>query len=332
MSRLLAFCMFITICAAISQNADVKKQFTEYMQKHGKSYATVEEYNLRLKNFEASLERIALENARSKKATFGLNKFSDMSREEFRNTVLMKNPINPQEARRPNVETLVPKKDIEVPSSFDWRTKGAVTPVKDQEQCGSCWAFSVTENVESMWILAKKANASTLRLSEQQIVDCDLSDDGCNGGDPPTAYQYLINAGGQEAAKYYPYTAEDGDCAFNKSDVIAKISSWKYATSDYSETTLQANLLSWGPLSICVDAANWQDYQKGVMSWEDCAWFNQLDHCVQLVGYNTNSASDGDYWIVRNSWNTDWGIAGYIWLEMWEDTCGLTYEATSSVI
>jgi len=113
---------------------------------------------------------------------------------------------------------------------------------------------------------------------------------------------------------------------------VTKISSWKYATSDYSETTLQKNLLSWGPLSICVDAANWQDYQSGVMSWEECAWINQLDHCVQLVGYNTNNSTLGDYWIVRNSWNTDWGIQGYIWLEMWEDTCGLAYEATCSVV
>jgi len=98
----------------------------------------------------------------------------------------------------------------------------------------------------------------------------------------------------------------------------------------YSETTLQQNLVSWAPLSICLDAANWQDYTSGVMTWTQCAWINMLDHCVQLVGYQTNAKTP--YWIVRNSWGTDWGINGYIWLEMWEDTCGLAHEATCAVV
>jgi len=327
----LAVCLvFIAICAAVAQNADIKKQFRDYMTKHGKSYGDASEYNVRLQNFEASIHRIAAMNARSKTATFALNKFSDMSTEEFRTTVLMKNGIPKNQTQKAGIETLQPK-TANVPASFDWRNKGAVTPVKDQGQCGSCWAFSATENIESMWILAGKATNKTVRLSEQQIVDCDNSDGGCDGGNTNTAYQYIMSAGGLEGEVNYPYTAADGTCAFNKKDVVASISNWKYATSDYSETTLQANLVSWGPLSICVDAANWQDYESGVMSWEDCAWINQLDHCVQLVGYKTNTPL-GDYWIVRNSWNTDWGIQGYIWLEMWRDTCGLTYEATCVVI
>jgi len=224
------------------------------------------------------------------------------------------------------VPVAVPRSKTNAPAAFDWRTKGAVTPVKDQEQCGSCWAFSVAETAESAYILAGKANASSLRVSEQQIVDCDQSDAGCDGGNPETAWQYIIGAGGLDSEASYPYQATDGTCRFKKQNVVASVSAWKYATSSYDETTLQNNLFT-EPLSICVDAANWQDYTSGVMSAWDCAWLVQLDHCVQLVGYATNDGST-PYWIVRNSWSTSWGESGYIRLEMGDNCCGLTEEAT----
>jgi len=321
--------LVIGIYAQMQPIPKTKMMFNNFIRKYNKTYSK-EEYNQRFQNFQASIRRAAELNRKSPKATYGITKFSDMTPEEFSSTVLMKNPITP--SRRNDVGVLdIRVSKEELPVSFDWRNKGAVTPVKNQEQCGSCWAFSVTENVESMWILANKATNSTVKLSPQQIVDCDDSDLGCDGGDPPTAYAYIIQTGGLEPAKDYPYTAQDGTCNFKAQDVQAKISSWKYATSDYSETTLQQNLVGWGPLSICVDASNWQDYQSGVMTWEECAWVNILDHCVQLVGYQTQS-NLGDYWIVRNSWGTDWGISGYIWLEMGSDTCGIAHEATCSVV
>jgi len=304
-----------------------RQQFGLFQAKYKKSYKSEEEYRLRFRNFEASLNRTRDLNAKSKKAAFGITKFSDMSPQEFKSTILMKNPIIPKE--RPNIEVQHHSLPA-LPVTFDWRTKRAVTAIKDQGQCGSCWAFSVTENVESMWILAGKANVS-LNLAPQQIVDCDDSDAGCDGGDPPTAYAYIIQTGGLEPSKDYPYTAQDGTCQFDAKDVIAKISNWQYATSFYSETTLQQNLVSWGPLSVCVDASNWQDYQSGVMTWEECAYINVLDHCVQLVGYQTQTAN-GDFWMVRNSWGTDWGIDGYIYLEMGSDTCGIAHEATCSIV
>jgi len=180
-----------------------------------------------------------------------------------------------------------------------------------------------------MWILAKKANSS-LRLSEQQVVDCDKEDDGCDGGDPPSAYKYIISAGGLEDEKTYPYTARDGSCKFKSTSVVAKISSWKYACQSKDETTLQNNLVSWGPVSICVDAEYWQYYQSGVLTAWECAWINQLDHCVLLVGYDTTATTP--YWIVRNSWGTSWGVNGYIYLSMKQNTCGMTEEATTSVV
>jgi len=304
--------------------------FGNFLKKYNKVYNSAEEYEQRFENFKASLARSAEKDRKSPKADYGITKFSDMSTEEFQNTILMKKPIIPNDKPRTNV--MVPKVSAKaVPSFLDWRERGAVTPVKDQEQCGSCWAFSATENIESMWILAGKATNTTLNLSPQQIVDCDTSDSGCEGGDTTTAFAYVIGAGGLESISNYPYTGEDGNCNFQAGDVVAKITNWQYATDTYSETEIQQNLVSWGPLSICVDASNWQDYEGGVMTWEECAWINELDHCVELVGYNATN-TDNSYWIVRNSWNTNWGIEGYIYLEMWEDTCGLAYEATSAIV
>jgi len=279
--------------------------------------------------FKANLDRIETLNKNSSSARFGINKFADLSPEEFRQKYLMKNTIStPRNIDPSNV--LKPKNIEAPPTSFDWRKNGGVTPVKDQGQCGSCWAFSVVENVESMWILAKKANSTDLRLSEQQVVDCDTSDGGCDGGDPPTAYEYIIGAGGLENEKDYPYKARDGKCSFSKSKVVTTISNWKYATTNKDETTLLNNLVSWGPSSICVDAEYWQYYESGVLTAWQCAWINQLDHCVQLVGYDKTASTP--YWIVRNSWSTEWGQQGYIYLSMGENTCGMTEEATSSLV
>jgi len=276
------------------------------------------------------LIRSAKKNENSKRATFGVTKFSDLSPEEFQTTVLMKTPITPASSPRPATQFRQPK-EVDVPVTFDWRPLGAVTPIKDQGQCGSCWAFSATENIESMWILAGKATNDSLNLSPQQIVDCDEWVLGCNGGETTSAFNYVMGAGGLEPIVDYPYTAEDGTCKFNKSDVVATISTWQYANEWYEEAPMQTNLVAWGPLSVCVDAEAWQDYQNGVLTWEECAYVNVLDHCVQLVGYNT-AQSDNPYWIVRNSWGTDWGLDGYILLQMWEDTCGIAHEATCVVI
>jgi cathepsin F len=328
----LACSAIVAFASAPVSDAVARPQFTAFMRKFNKNYASNGEMQVRYDNFKASLQRIAAGNARSKGSPlYGITKFSDLSSEEFRAKMLMKDPIKQHEERKSGVEVLKPKiAAADLPTTFDWRTLGKVTAVKNQEQCGSCWAFSATENIESVWLVAGKANNNTLNLAPQQIVDCDNSDGGCDGGNPPTAYDYVIKAGGLDTEASYPYTAEDGQCAFKSNAIGAKISNWKYATEWYSETTLQQNLVSWAPLSICLDASAWQDYVSGVMTWTECAYVNLLDHCVQLVGYN--SAASTPYWMVRNSWGTDWGINGYIWLQMGEDTCGLAHEATSAVV
>jgi len=289
-------------------------------------YASDEENENRFQNFLESIKTVAQLNERKGGATFGLTKFADLTRFDFRSTYLLPTPITPTPHEVPAVKANAP-----APQTIDWRTKGVVTRVKNQEQCGSCWAFSATETIESAWMLAKHIQNTTFKpLGPQQIVDCDDSDDGCNGGNPPTAYQYVITAGGQETETAYPYTGQDGNCKFEKSKVEVSISDWKYACSEEDETTLKNNVATKGPLSICVDAANWQYYQGGVMTGWQCAWINLLDHCVQAVGYDMTASTP--YWLVRNSWSTDWGEQGYIRLQYGDNTWGLTNEATYVIV
>eukprot|EP00029_Vermamoeba_vermiformis_P002622 TRINITY_DN129_c0_g1_i1.p1 TRINITY_DN129_c0_g1~~TRINITY_DN129_c0_g1_i1.p1 ORF type:complete len:338 (-),score=78.92 TRINITY_DN129_c0_g1_i1:43-1056(-) len=302
--------------------------FQLFTKTYNKKYASDTETLQRFEIFKQSLKRVEERTkAFPNGATYGITKFSDLTQDEFRSRYLMTRKI--ATTPEPKANTKVPEIKA-LPATVDWRLKGYVTPVKDQGDCGSCWAFSATETIESAWIQAGKATADKLALSPQQIVDCDDWVFGCGGGQTGSAFNYVLGYGGIESNASYPYTAEGGSCAFNKSEVVAKIKSWNYANSWYNEAELQQSLAAIGPLSICLDAANWQDYTNGVMTWEECAWINLLDHCVQLVGYNTTAPTP--YWIVRNSWNTDWGIDGYIYLSMGSDTCGLAHDATYVVV
>jgi C1A family cysteine protease len=322
---LVATLLFCGVCTAskpgrltLAQTSDL---FQAWKLKYSKAYVTDTEEAYRFKAFQQTLIRIERNNAKGN-AVFGLTKFSDLTPIEFKQ-LLGYVPRN----QTTNAEVF-DRSGVAAPTSFDW-SKTGVTPVKDQGQCGSCWAFSIVENIESVWLINKKISPSNMpALSPQEVVDCDTSDAGCNGGDPPTAYAYVISAGGLESNSDYPYTAEDGQCSFDASKVKVTISGWKYATQSTDESAMQDALVNWGPLSICVDAEPWQDYTGGILLASQCD--TSLDHCVQAVGYDLTKSTP--YWLVRNSWGTDWGEAGYIRLQYGQDTCGLADEATSSYV
>jgi len=281
---------------------------------------TPEEYQRRLAIFSANLDLIQHLNENSPDATFALNSFADLTPEEFKSYYCGYVPGNKA------IDELELASDIQAPSTFDWIAKGKVTPVKNQEQCGSCWAFSATENIESVWLIAKDLTPANFKpLAPQQIVDCDKSDGGCNGGNPPTAYEYVIKAGGQDTEASYPYHAVNQACQFKPADVEVKISSYKRVTGETNMIDATATV---SPLSICVDASQWQFYNSGVMSPSQCG--TSLDHCVQVTGYDISAATP--YWEVRNSWGTSWGMQGFIRLEYGHNTCGLTQETTTAVV
>ncbi|KAL6057377.1 Cathepsin F [Balamuthia mandrillaris] len=303
-------------------------QFKDFLAAHPRDYATTEELSQRFAIFKSNLARIEGLNRRMPSARFAPNKFADLTPEEFKQQYLMKDfEPSAHAAKAANLMPAMPAPPQGIPTNFDWRDKGAVTKVKDQGQCGSCWAFSATEAIESQWFLA--GNPLTV-LSEQQIVDCDKGrgDFGCNGGDTVTAYAYVVDAGGLDSEKDYPYTARDGQCKFKSDSVAAKISGFRYVTKNRNETEMQLGLLSSGPLSICVDAETWQFYQGGVIS-SFCG--TSLDHCVMITGFSDQKGWDYytyHVWNIRNSWGEGWGYDGYIYVQRDYNLCGVAEEVT----
>jgi len=321
MRAVLCIAILLAVAAWANAEADVKTQFLQFQKKFHKVYATAQEFEKRFEIFKHNLVSIAEKNARNTGTVHGVNQFTDMTKEEFKSKVLM---------RPPPLGQKVPVAPMNLtsgaPTSFDWRNQGNyVTPVYNQGQCGSCWAFSATENVESRWALAGNALTS---LSMQQVVSCDTTDSGCNGGWPYNAYAYLIGAGGQESYSAYPYTAENSPCQFNAGYIVAKPTSWTYVTNSEDESQMYNYLYSNGPLSVCVDASEWSSYSGGVFMASSCT--TSIDHCVDAIGYNV--AANPPYWIIRNSWGTDWGISGYMMLQYGADACAVAQVVTSSII
>jgi len=195
--------------------------------------------------------------------------------------------------------------------SVDWRDKGVVTPVKDQQQCGSCWAFSAVASMEGQLAL----NTSKLvSLSEQNLVDCstEQGNQGCNGGLMDLAFQYVIDNNGIDTEESYPYEGFDDDCQYDPKSVGAHITSFTDIQSG-SEKDLESAVTTIGPISVAIDAGHqsFQLYKSGVYNEAKCGSSERsLNHGVTAVGYGTQNGKD--YWIVKNSWGTTWGTKGYI--------------------
>ena len=191
-----------------------------------------------------------------------------------------------------------------VPDSWDWRTQGAVTAIKNQGSCGDCWAFATIGNLEGLYYNKYK----TLKtFAEQQLLDYDSYDQGCNGGMMDNAYKYLIGAGGIVLSSSYPYTGVKGSCRFSSANAIAKLSSWVSAgTTD--ETYIKKMLYQVGPLPAILNAGPLQYYTGGILNPTPSTCPNTPDHGVLLVGYGTQNETD--YWIVKNSWGRPLEPAG----------------------
>jgi len=209
----------------------------------------------------------------------------------------------------------------------DWRTKGAVTPIKNQGNCGSCWSFSATGNMEGQWMLAGN---TLVGLSEEELVQCSSStgNEGCNGGLMDWAFEWVTSNGGIDSESDYPYTSgggTTGTCANSKlGNKVAKFSG--HTDMPKNENSMATWVYTNGPLAIGVDALTWSSYTGGIV--KNCP-AGQLDHGVLIVGFN--DANSPPYWIVKNSWGTSWGENGYIRLEKGTDQCGLTQAASSAI-
>jgi len=201
--------------------------------------------------------------------------------------------------------------------------------VKNQGQCGDCWAFSTTGNIEGQWALAGHTLTS---LSEQNLCDCDhtciqgVCDQCCDGGLLVNSFTYVIKNGGLDTEASYPYRGEAGRCKFSQQNVGAKITSFQQIAHD--PVQMATTVANQGPLSIAVDAESWQFYNSGIIK-SDCG--TQLDHAVLIVGYGTKGSTP--YWIVKNSWGKSWGMQGYLMVERGpDDMCGIDKAPITSVV
>jgi cathepsin L len=300
------------------------KAFAEFKANYGKVYMTAEEEEHRYKVFKANLKFVNEFDSEERGFEVKMNSFGDLSAEEFgllyRGTKIEK-----------EIPVVTANVEIDQPlaATVDWRTKGAVTKIKNQGQCGSCWSFSTTGSVEGAWFIAKHKLVS---LSEQNLVDCSTAEgnQGCNGGLMDQAFQYIINNHGIDTEASYPYKAVDGRCHFTASNVGATISSFVDVASG-SETALAAAVEK-TPVSVAIDASqnSFQFYSSGVY-YEPACSSSSLDHGVLAVGYGVEGGKD--YWIVKNSWGTDWGMAGYINMSRNKNNnCGIATSASYPVV
>jgi len=302
-------------------NEELNADWEAYKTTHGKKYEATEDL-LRRTIWEKNLKKIEHHNIRfglgEHTYTLGMNKFGDMTNAEF---VELLNGYQRAENNQEGRQTFLAPLNVAIPTSVDWRKKGYVTGIKDQGQCGSCWAFSTTGSLEGQWF---HKTGKLISLSEQQLVDCsqDQGNEGCDGGLMDQAFAY-IKLKGIETEKDYPYTAEDDTCVYDAKKVVAHDSGFVDITSG-DETALQTAIATVGPISVAIDASqdSFQLYSSGVYNEPACS-STELDHGVLAVGYDTD-ATGGDYYIVKNSWGTSWGMQGYIWMSRNKDNqCGI---------
>jgi len=291
-----------------SPSLDVLAKFKEFTAKWGHEYRG-NEFGRRARFFEKNLQTIAsLQQAETGTATYSyLGPFADFNEDEMaqRSGIFTAGVVDDA----PRESLLI---NASLASSFDWVPKGAVNPIQNQGQCGSCWAFSTVANYEGAGFVS---TGKLVKLSEQEIVDCDKTCEGCNGGLPSMALDWTSTHGGVGSEQAYPYHARDGSCK----TVGSLAHNTGYKPISKNEDQIAQALVTYGPLSIAVDATPFQHYSGGIMQNPSCSK-TRIDHAVNIVGYGQSGVQ---YFKIRNSWGVGWGEQGYIRLVRGECACAL---------
>jgi C1A family cysteine protease len=292
-------------------NLDTHAVFEAWHNKFERNYPTQSEEALRYSIWLNNLWRIGDYNSRNLTFKLKMNQFGDLTEEEFRlkvhghtgSCLPSKDKLKPyRNLDKSQVE------DLEVPATVNWATAGKVTPVKNQGDCGSCWAFSTTGSLECEYAIRTNQLNS---LSEQQLVDCSgkYGNDGCNGGWYYYGWEYATANGGLCLESAYPYTGVQGGCntAVCKNQYYNKPTSYVKVTADNNNALFTAAAA--GCVSVAIEANQFafQYYSSGVLTGT-CG--TTIDHAVLVVGYGTQS--NLGYWYVKNSWGTSWGENGYV--------------------
>ncbi|KAM4625053.1 cathepsin L.1 [Polymixia lowei] len=310
-------------------------EFHAWKLKFEKIYSSVSEETLRkqtwLNNRKLVLVHNILADQGIKSYRLGMTFFADMENEEYKRLISQGGltAFNSSRPRRGSAFLRQPE-GADLPNTVDWRDKGYVTDVKDQKECGSCWAFSTTGSLEGQTF---RKTGKLVSLSEQQLVDCSGSfgNMGCSGGLMDQAFSYIKANGGLDTEDSYPYEAEDGKCRYNPDTIGATCTGFVDVTSG-DEGALQEAVATIGPVSVGIDASHssFQLYESGVYDEPDCS-SSELDHGVLTVGYGSDNGQD--YWMVKNSWGLSWGSKGYIMMSRNKSNqCGIATAASYPLV